>query len=75
MKGEWLWNVVFMGMGELLYNYDVVMKVVDIFCDFNGFVIGVLKIMLSMVGVILGIMWMVDEGWMILFVLSLYGVM
>ena len=72
-KGERLRNVVLMGMGEPLHNYDAVMKAVDVLRDSNGLAIGASKITLSTVGVIPGIMRMADEGRTISLALSLHG--
>jgi 23S rRNA (adenine2503-C2)-methyltransferase len=58
---ERLRNVVLMGMGEPLHNYDAVMKAVDILRDQNGPAIGVRRITLSTVGVIPGIVRLADE--------------
>jgi 23S rRNA (adenine2503-C2)-methyltransferase len=55
-------NVVLMGMGEPLHNYDAVMKAVNILCDQNGPAIGVRRITLSTVGVIPGIVRLADEA-------------
>jgi 23S rRNA (adenine2503-C2)-methyltransferase len=59
---ERLRNVVLMGMGEPLHNYDAVMKAVDILRDQNGPAIGVRRITLSTVGVIPGIVRLADEA-------------
>jgi 23S rRNA (adenine2503-C2)-methyltransferase len=61
-SGERLRNVVLMGMGEPLHNYDAVMKAVEILRDNSGFAIGAGKITLSTVGVIPGIVRMADEA-------------
>jgi len=53
-------NVVLMGMGEPLHNYDAVMKAVDILRDQHGPAIGVRRITLSTVGVIPGIVRLAD---------------
>ena len=58
---ERLRNVVLMGMGEPLHNYDAVMKAVDILRDQNGPAIGARRITLSTVGVIPGIIRLADE--------------
>jgi 23S rRNA (adenine2503-C2)-methyltransferase len=58
---ERLRNVVLMGMGEPLHNYDAVMRAVDILRDQNGPAIGVRRITLSTVGVIPGIVRLADE--------------
>jgi 23S rRNA (adenine2503-C2)-methyltransferase len=55
-------NVVLMGMGEPLHNYDAVMKAVDILRDQNGPAIGAKRITLSTVGVIPGIIRLADEA-------------
>lgn len=60
--GERLRNIVLMGMGEPLHNYDAVMKACDILCDPNGLALGAKKITLSTVGVIPGIVRMADEA-------------
>jgi len=48
-------NVVFMGMGEPLLNYEEVMKAIKILNDKDGFNIGARKISISTVGIIDGI--------------------
>jgi 23S rRNA (adenine2503-C2)-methyltransferase len=48
-------NVVLMGQGEPLHNYDAVMKAVDILRDPSGLSLGAERITLSTVGVVPGI--------------------
>jgi 23S rRNA (adenine2503-C2)-methyltransferase len=72
-KGERLRNLVLMGMGEPLHNYDAVMQAVDIFRDSSGLAIGARKITVSTVGVIPGIRRMADEERPISLALSLHG--
>jgi 23S rRNA (adenine2503-C2)-methyltransferase len=72
-KGERLRNLVLMGMGEPLHNYDAVMKAVDIFRDSSGLAIGASKITLSTVGVIPGIIRLADEKRTVSLALSLHG--
>jgi 23S rRNA (adenine2503-C2)-methyltransferase len=55
-------NVVLMGMGEPLHNYEAVMKAVDILRDQNGPAIGAKRITLSTVGVIPGIVRLAGEA-------------
>lgn len=72
-KGDRLRNLVLMGMGEPLHNYDAVMKAVDIFRDSSGLAIGAKKITLSTVGVVPGILRLADEGRTVCLALSLHG--
>ncbi len=58
---ERLRNVVLMGMGEPLHNYDAVMRAVNILSDQHGPAVGVRRITLSTVGVIPGIIRLADE--------------
>ncbi len=55
-------NVVFMGMGEPLHNYDAVMRAVDILRDPAGLGLASSRITLSTVGVVPGIRRMADEA-------------
>lgn len=54
-------NIVFMGIGEPLDNYDNVMKAIDIIRDGKGIYIGKRKISISTAGVIPGIERMIEE--------------
>ena len=54
-------NVVLMGMGEPLHNYEAVMKAVDIMRDPNGLALGAERITLSTVGVVPGILRLARE--------------
>jgi len=54
-------NLVLMGMGEPLHNYDAVMKAVDILRDPNGLSLGAERITLSTVGVVPGILRLAAE--------------
>jgi 23S rRNA (adenine2503-C2)-methyltransferase len=55
-------NLVLMGMGEPLHNYDAVMKAIDILRDDAGLAVGAKKITLSTVGVVPGIIRLADEA-------------
>jgi 23S rRNA (adenine2503-C2)-methyltransferase len=72
-RHERLRNVVLMGMGEPLHNYDAVMRAVDILRDDAGLGLGGRKITLSTVGVIPGIIRLADEGRPIHLAVSLHG--
>jgi 23S rRNA (adenine2503-C2)-methyltransferase len=60
-RHERLRNVVLMGMGEPLHNYDAVMTAIDILRDPSGFALGAKKITLSTVGIVPGIVRLADE--------------
>jgi 23S rRNA (adenine2503-C2)-methyltransferase len=60
-SGQRLRNVVLMGMGEPLHNYDAVMQAVDILRDPNGLSLGAERITLSTVGVVPGILRLAQE--------------
>jgi 23S rRNA (adenine2503-C2)-methyltransferase len=59
--GARLRNVVLMGMGEPLHNYDAVMKAVEILHDPGGFSLGTGRVTLSTVGVVPGILRLAEE--------------
>ncbi len=71
--GERLRNLVLMGMGEPLHNYDAVMTAVDILRDPSGLALGARKITLSTVGVVPGILRLADEARPIHLAVSLHG--
>jgi len=54
-------NVVLMGMGEPLHNYDAVMQAIDILRDSNGLALAADRITLSTVGVVPGILRLARE--------------
>ena len=66
-------NVVFMGMGEPLHNYEAVMRAVDILHDPNGPAIGARQITLSTVGIIPGIVRLADEARPVQLAVSLHA--
>jgi 23S rRNA (adenine2503-C2)-methyltransferase len=73
VRHERLRNVVLMGMGEPLHNYDAVMRAVDILRDPNGLALGGRKITLSTVGVVPGILRLADEDRPVHLAVSLHG--
>jgi 23S rRNA (adenine2503-C2)-methyltransferase len=66
-------NVVFMGMGEPLHNYDAVMRAADILRDPGGLGLAADRITLSTVGVVPGIRRMADEASPIHLAVSLHA--
>ncbi len=72
-RHERLRNIVLMGMGEPLHNYDAVMTAIDILRDQTGLALGAKKITVSTVGVIPGIIRLADEGPPVNLAVSLHG--
>lgn len=72
-RHERLRNVVLMGMGEPLHNYDAVMKAIDILRDPSGLALGAKKITLSTVGVVPGIRRLAEERRPFHLAVSLHG--
>ncbi|EIP98371.1 putative Fe-S-cluster redox enzyme [Opitutaceae bacterium TAV1] len=72
-RHERLRNIVLMGMGEPLHNYDAVMRALDILRDGNGLALGARKITLSTVGVVPGIVRLADEDRPVHLAVSLHG--
>ena len=66
-------NLVLMGMGEPLHNYEAVMTAVDILTDSAGLALGWKRITLSTVGVVPGIIRLADEARPIHLAVSLHG--
>lgn len=54
-------NLVLMGMGEPLHNYDAVMQAIDVLRDPNGLALAGERITLSTVGVVPGILRLAEE--------------
>jgi 23S rRNA (adenine2503-C2)-methyltransferase len=72
-QGETLRNIVLMGMGEPLHNYEATMAAIEILTDAKGLAIGPRFITLSTVGVVPGIRRLADEGRPIRLAVSLHG--
>lgn len=71
--GETLRNLVLMGMGEPLHNYEAVMKAMDIVCDAEGLGLSQSRITLSTVGLVPGILRMAEERRKMNLAVSLHG--
>ncbi len=72
-RGARLRNIVLMGMGEPLHNYDATMKALDIIIDHNGLAIAPRHITLSTVGLVPGIRRLADEERPVRLAVSLHG--
>ena len=72
-RGGGLRNLVLMGMGEPLHNYDAVMTALEIITDRRGLNIGPSKITISTVGVVPGILRMATERRPYHLAVSLHG--
>ncbi|MBI3880670.1 MAG: 23S rRNA (adenine(2503)-C(2))-methyltransferase RlmN [Verrucomicrobia bacterium] len=66
-------NLVLMGMGEPLHNYDAVMSALEIITDRRGLNIGPSKITISTVGVVPGILRLAAEARPYHLAVSLHG--
>jgi 23S rRNA (adenine2503-C2)-methyltransferase len=66
-------NVVFMGMGEPLHNYDAVMRAVGVLLDPSGLGLSAERVTVSTVGVVPGIRRMADEGCPVHLAVSLHA--
>lgn len=66
-------NLVLMGMGEPLHNYDAVMRALDAISDVRGIGIGPTKISISTVGVVPGILRLANEQRPFRLAVSLHG--
>ncbi|HRQ38414.1 MAG TPA: 23S rRNA (adenine(2503)-C(2))-methyltransferase RlmN [Chloroflexota bacterium] len=72
-QGQRLRNIVLMGMGEPLHNYEDTMTAVDILTHPKGLAIAPRHITLSTVGVVPGIIRLADEGRQVRLAVSLHG--
>lgn len=66
-------NVVLMGMGEPLHNYDAVLAATHILCDTAGLALSPSRMTISTVGVIPGIIRLADERQPVSLAVSLHG--
>lgn len=66
-------NIVFMGMGEPMNNYDNVMRATQIFTDQRTKMVASRRTTISTAGVIPGIVRMADEGQLIKLAVSLHA--
>ncbi len=66
-------NVVFMGMGEPMHNYDEVMRAVKIMNSEDGLHLGARRISISTCGVVPGILRLADEPYQVNLAISLHS--
>ncbi len=66
-------NVVFMGMGEPMHNYDEVMESVRLLNDPTGFNLGARHISISTCGIVPGILKLADEPLQVNLAISLHS--
>ena len=66
-------NIVLMGMGEPLHNYEAVMKALAILTDHHGLAMAPKHITVSTVGIVPGIRRLADEGRPYRLAVSLHG--
>ncbi|HSH04062.1 MAG TPA: 23S rRNA (adenine(2503)-C(2))-methyltransferase RlmN [Anaerolineae bacterium] len=71
--GEKIRNIVLMGMGEPLHNYDNTMAAIEILCDHKGLSLAPRHITLSTVGMVPGIRRLADEKRRVRLAVSLHG--
>ena len=71
--GQRLRNLVLMGMGEPLHNYDAVIRALGIISNVRGIGIGPSRISISTVGVVPGILRLAEEGQPYRLAVSLHG--
>lgn len=72
-RGQHVTNLVFMGMGEPLANYDETMRAVRLLTHERGFGIGQRNITISTIGIISGIERLADEDLQIGLAISLHA--
>lgn len=72
-RGETLRNIVLMGMGEPLHNYDATMAALDTVMNHHGLAIGPRFVTVSTVGVVPGIRRMTAEARPVRLAVSLHG--
>ena len=72
-QGKSLRNIVFMGMGEPLHNYEATMKALDILTDHHGLAMAPKHITISTVGIVPRIRQLADEKRPYKLAVSLHG--
>ena len=73
LPGRRLRNLVLMGMGEPLHNYDSVIRALEIISNVRGIGIGPARISISTVGGVPGILRLAEEGQPYRLAVSLHG--
>ena len=73
LEGHTVTNIVLMGMGEPLANYEATWQAIETLNDPNGYNLGARRITLSTVGLVPGIRRLADEGLPINLAVSLHA--
>jgi 23S rRNA (adenine2503-C2)-methyltransferase len=73
LQGHPVTNIVLMGMGEPLANYEATWKAIETLTDARGYNLGARRITLSTVGLVPGIRRLADEGLPINLAVSLHA--
>lgn len=72
-KGESVTNVVLMGMGEPMHNYDAVMSALRTLNDKDGFALGARRMSVSTCGIVSGILKLAQEPLQVNLAVSLHA--
>jgi 23S rRNA (adenine2503-C2)-methyltransferase len=72
-QGERVSNIVVMGMGEPLHNYENTLAAIDTLTDSKGFDMGARKVTVSTVGLVPAIRRFADEGRQVRLAISLHA--
>ncbi|HWE63032.1 MAG TPA: 23S rRNA (adenine(2503)-C(2))-methyltransferase RlmN [Chloroflexota bacterium] len=72
-EGQHVTNIVYMGMGEPLLNYDAVLHSVRVLTEREGFNLGARHLTISTSGVVPGILRFADEGLQVGLAVSLHA--
>ncbi len=72
-KGEYVTNLVMMGMGEPFHNYDNVLSALRTLNDHDGFNLGARHMSISTCGIVPGILKLADEDFQVNLAISIHA--